>query len=238
MRHRVIHIVGFVLLMLSAWKGYGQTSAPDTVCLGSTKNYWVNPTPGSTYQWRLDGILQPGSSNSISITWNTLGDFMLTVVETSGDLCPGDTIALPVHVKNEPPDFNVPPLENGYCVENISEAIYNPAGSYPNKTDLIPPRPDYYLVTYGSTMLDITGITDDCTLNPDISWIIDFAGPAPPDNLAGTGQISAAIPPEGIRFPVGDNVITWTVTDGGGLSVTKTVHLIVFPRPEIGDIPP
>lgn len=230
------HILLLLLLLLAAWKGYAESSDPDTVCLDTSKEYWVTPTAGSTYTWKLNGVTQPGNLATITINWNTLGDFVLSVQETTSDNCLGEIRELMVHVKNEPPDFTVPILDDGYCVEDFSAAIYQPGGSYDLGTDILPPRPDYYLLVQGSPLLNITGITDDCTLEPSITWEIDFAGPSPPDNLTGTEQISAAIPPEGIKFPVGVNTITWTVTDQSGLSVTKSVQLIVLSRPNIGDI--
>jgi hypothetical protein len=230
------HILLLLLLLLAGWKGYAESSDPDTVCLDTSKEYWVTPTTGSTYVWKVNGVVQPGNLANITILWNVLGDFVLSVQETTIDNCFGEIRELPVHVKNDPPDFTVPILDDGYCVEDFSAAVYQPGGSYELGTDLQPPRPDYYLLEQGSTLLNISGITDDCTLDPYLTWEIDFAGPAPPDNLTGTGQISVAIPPEGIRFPVGVNIITWTVTDQSGLSVTKSVQLIVLPRPDIGDI--
>lgn len=230
------HILLLLLLLITAWKGYGQSSAPDTVCLGTSKEYWVTPTTGSTYIWKVNVDVQPGNLANINILWDEIGDFILSVQETSIDSCLGDIRELPVHVKNDPPEFSVPILDDGYCVEDFSVAVYQPGGSYELGTDIQPPRPDYYLLPEGSTLLDITGITDDCTLNPFISWEIDFAGPSPPDNLTGTDQISAFIPPEGIKFPAGDNTITWTVTDDFGLSVTHSVTLVVLPRPDIGDL--
>ncbi len=121
-------------------------------------------------------------------------------------------------------------------MEDITAAVYNPGGTYYG-TDLSPPRPDYYILAFGSTLLDYTTVTNSCPGDLTISWVIDFAGATPPD-LTGTGQISAAIPAGGIQFPLGNNVITWTVTDVAGNTTVYSVTLVVLPRPEIGDIPP
>jgi hypothetical protein len=225
------------MLLFSALWVSGQTTLPDTVCLNSTKPYWVTPTAGSTYIWKLGGVVQVPTitTDTVFITWSSLGNFTLTVQEISAFNCPGDIKSLAVHVKNNPPVFTVPVLATGYCMEDITTAVYNPGGTY-YVNDLLPPRPDYYLLPFGSTLLDITGVADDCS-TPTISWVIDFAGALPP-NMTGTGQISASLPPAGIQFPEGINVITWTVTDAGGLTIIHSVTLVVLPRPDIGDIPP
>ena len=230
-----------LLVMLVALAGpvrvAAQSTAPDVVCLGATKHYWVTDNPGSTYEWTIEGVTQPSTTFEIYITWNTLGDFTLTVKETTAQNCPGQIRSLPVHVFNDPPGFIVPELATGYCVEDIHQATYNPGGTY-YVNDISPPRPDYYLLTQGNTLLDITGITDDCPGQLTISWVIHFANGPPPPDLTGTGQISLAIPPEGIQFPVGNNVITWTVTDAAGSTTVHSVTFVVLPRPDIGDIPP
>ena len=225
----------FVLCMalFSTLSAAGQTTMPDTVCPGTTKPYWVTPSPGSTYRWELGGVVQPETTNEIFMTWNTLGNFILTVQETAPDNCQGEIKSLAVVVKNNPPAFIVPLLATGYCVENIASAVYNPSGTY-YVDDLFPPRPDHFLVPPGSTLLDISGMADDCPGPLTISWVIDFAGASPPD-LTGTGQISLSTP---IQFPIGNNLITWTVTDAFGSFTVKSVVLTVFPRPEIGDISP
>jgi hypothetical protein len=234
-----LYLLMLLMVLFSARRAAGETTMSDTVCVGTTKPYWVNPVPGSTYLWKLDGVTQTPTitTDSVIISWNTLGDFELTVQEKSIDNCFGDVKLLKVHVKNDPPTFIPPVLSSGYCVEDITVAEYDPAGSYDDKTDLIPPRPDYYLLPFESTLLDITGISDDCPGTLTISWVIDFEGVSPPD-LTGNGQISDAIPPGGIQFPVGTNVITWTVTDAAGSTTVHSVTLVVLPRPDIGDIPP
>jgi hypothetical protein len=225
------HILLLLLLLLGGVRGFGQTTDPDTVCLGTTKPYWVTLSPGSTYNWWISNVLQPTTNDTIVVTWTTLGNDTLKVQEISADNCLGDIRSLPVYVKNDPPMFNVPELDSGYCVENISAAVYT--GNKYNEGDLVPPRPDWYQLPLGSTMLDIYP-ADDCPGELTISWMIFFRYPESAlPNLSGTGQISAATP---IQFPVGDNFITWTVTDVAGQTTTKSVHLIVLPRPEIGDI--
>lgn len=220
-----------LLLLLGGLSGFGHTNDPDTVCLGTTKPYWVTESPGSAYNWWINNVLQATTNDTIIVTWTTLGNDTLKVQEISADNCLGDIKILPVYVKNDPPVFTVPELDSGYCVENITAAVYT--GNKYNEGDLVPPRPDYFLVPLNSHMLDIYP-TDDCPGALTITWEIFFRYPESAiPNLTGTGEISLATP---IMLLVGDNFITWTVTDAGGQTTTKSVHLIVMPRPEIGDI--
>lgn len=233
----VVPLLALLMVLLGAPMAAGQTTMPDTVCLGATESYWVNTVPGSTYLWKLDGVLQTPvtTTDTVYIDWNTLGDYILTVQEISADNCPGDVKSLQVHVQHDPPTFVQPVLASGYCMEDIAAAVYNPLGTY-YVNDLTPPRPDHYLLPQGSTMLNYTTIMNGCPDLLVVSWVIDFAGATP--DLTGNGQISASIPPGGIQFPLGNNVITWTVTDVAGITTIYTVTLVVLPRPDIGDIPP
>jgi gliding motility-associated-like protein len=68
----------------------GQMAMPDNVCTGQTRHYYVEANPGSTYSWRIDGILQKGSStNEFDFTWNTAGTHLIEVQELSIDGCLG-----------------------------------------------------------------------------------------------------------------------------------------------------
>jgi hypothetical protein len=88
-RFRYILLVN--LLLLSGIKIAAQIAMPDQVCIGSVKHYYVdpNPVPGSTYTWRINGVVQVSVTNEIYITWNTPGTFELDVQEKSADGCPG-----------------------------------------------------------------------------------------------------------------------------------------------------
>jgi gliding motility-associated-like protein len=69
-----------------------QVAMPDNVCVGASKHYNVdvNPVSGSTYRWRIDGIIQSSSvTNEINITWTVAGTYLLDVQEISADGCLG-----------------------------------------------------------------------------------------------------------------------------------------------------
>lgn len=127
------------------------------------------------------------------------------------------------------PAFTLPLLATGYCVEDISQAVYNevPEG---NPLDLTYPRPDYYIFGVGFTMLNLPSYSDNCALKaPEpISWSIDFGNNGSIE-YSGNGQLSAY--GTAIHFPVGTNRITCTVTDAVGNTRVKFVDLVVIPRP-------
>jgi gliding motility-associated-like protein len=66
-----------------------QLAMPDNVCIGTVKHYYVDPVLGSTYTWRINGVLQGSTANAIDITWNTIGTYSLDVQEKSVDGCLG-----------------------------------------------------------------------------------------------------------------------------------------------------
>lgn len=130
-----------------------------------------------------------------------------------------------------PPTFSMP-ADTIYCVEDLINALYNPVGVYPID-DLTYPRPDYYLHLPGNTVLDLIDLDDNCTPPWDllITWEFDFGYNGNID-MVGSGQLS--LPPP-IYFPVGTNMLYFTVTDACGNSTTLPLTLIVEPRPDIQD---
>jgi gliding motility-associated-like protein len=85
------HIIIGVFLVFTAGKTVAQNAMPDTVCLGTVRTYSVNdPSVPSTYTWKINGVTQTATANSISITWGTAGTFTLTVQERSAAGCYGD----------------------------------------------------------------------------------------------------------------------------------------------------
>jgi gliding motility-associated-like protein len=63
---------------------------PDNVCKGETKHYFVFPEPGSTYIWRINGVVQTSHySNVFEHKWEIADSFLLEVMEISIHGCPG-----------------------------------------------------------------------------------------------------------------------------------------------------
>lgn len=76
---------------------------PDTVCVGTSRLYHVNDTThNSTYSWKIDGVAQSSVTNSLSITWNIPGQYLITVLEHSANGCDGDERSGIVYVKSPP----------------------------------------------------------------------------------------------------------------------------------------
>jgi len=233
---RLRHIVLSCMLLFSAFVAAGQSTLPDTACLGATKHYWVDPTANSTYEWQVDGTVQPSTIFEIFITWTILGDHLLTVQETTVDNCIGEVKSLPVYVKNDPPTFTAPSAQS-LCVEDIDTATY-----YDPTMDISPDRPEYYLFTPGDTHLDLntTTFADDCcdTATLIIHWQIDFNGGIP-SSIIGTGQpssygIDIQLPGDGFTFTDVVHTITYQLEDCfGSYSLPKTVNITIKPRPNV-----
>src|SRR5687768_10527680 len=91
MLKRLLHIIVLALLLFGVKETSAQMAMPDHVCIGTTKKYSVNdPTVPSTYTWKIDGVTQTTTTNEITITWNTVGQFLITVQERSADGCDGE----------------------------------------------------------------------------------------------------------------------------------------------------
>ena len=107
------HIMVSLLLLLSSRQAVAQISMPDTVCVGTNRVYKVNDAAvPSTYTWKIDGVLQTSTSNAISITWNTAGTFLLTVLEHPANGCDGDiksglVYVNPLPIANAGPDASI-----------------------------------------------------------------------------------------------------------------------------------
>jgi len=90
----------FLLFAFYATTNAQSTTDPDSVCAGAMgKSYKVTGTPGSTYQWFVNGGTQAsgGNTDSITINWSsTPGTDTLKVLEFNTIGCPGDTIRLAV----------------------------------------------------------------------------------------------------------------------------------------------
>ena len=78
------------LLLLSTLKGTTQIAMPDDVCIGTTKTYQVNNTIGSTYTWKIDGVTQPSTTHQLTVKWDKVGTFEVTVQERTAEGCDGE----------------------------------------------------------------------------------------------------------------------------------------------------
>lgn len=106
MPKRLRHIIVWAMLLFTATNAVAQNAMPDTVCAGKTRTYSVNdPSVPSTYTWTINGVTQGTTTNSIIITWNTPGTFLITVQEHSSITgCDGDIRSGYVYVNAHPTD--------------------------------------------------------------------------------------------------------------------------------------
>jgi len=86
------YILFCFVVLICGFNTTAQNSMPDNICVGVLKHYYVDPNSvaGSTYVWRIDGIIQSSSTaNAIDITWANAGTFLLNVQERSLQGCLG-----------------------------------------------------------------------------------------------------------------------------------------------------
>ena len=96
------HIIVLMMLLFSLTKAVAQNAMPDTVCVGTARVYQVNDgTSLSTYTWKIEGVPQTTTSNTMSVIWNTTGVFTVTVKEHSPSGCDGDLRLGLVYVQPE-----------------------------------------------------------------------------------------------------------------------------------------
>ncbi|PKP02031.1 MAG: hypothetical protein CVU14_04150 [Bacteroidetes bacterium HGW-Bacteroidetes-9] len=103
MLNRLRHIFLLTLLVFSALWVAGQAAVPDSVCVGSTKKYWVNGSPGSIYEWRVNGVIQPSVIDTLYVTWSSPWDpsatpYVVTVQEQNLEGCVGELMSSEVVV--------------------------------------------------------------------------------------------------------------------------------------------
>jgi gliding motility-associated-like protein len=92
----------FGILLFSTSRLTGQMTMPDNVSVGQTRLYHVEPAPGSSYNWWIDGELQAGfTTNEFVHTWRTADTFLLEVQERPAEGCPGPVRSGQVYVNVE-----------------------------------------------------------------------------------------------------------------------------------------
>ena len=97
----------------------------------SVQTYTVIFTPGSVYQWYFTNGTGSSASNSINITWNTMGTTVLKVVETTALGCSGDTVYLNITINSA--TGNSISRNQGICTGYVPQALTGstPIGSGP-----------------------------------------------------------------------------------------------------------
>jgi len=211
-------------------------TGPATLCPSSTGNTYTAPAGAAIYAWSITGngtIQGLTTGESVTVTAGAVNNssFTLSLALTGSNGCTSNCQQVISVEDNVPPTFVLPVLTS-QCVEYVSQALYNP-GQENTPLDITYIRPDYYLVTTGSTMLNLSSEADNCALavNP-ISWTIDFGNNGSIE-FSGAGQLSTY--GLDIQFPLGTNRISYTVTDLVGNVRVQFTDLIVTPRPVISN---
>jgi len=212
-------------------------TGPATVCPSSTSNIYTVPAGMTSYAWSITGngsISGATNGSSVNVTAGAANNsqFTLSLAMTNSTGCTSNCQQVYSVEDNTPPTFTLPLLNAGYCVEYVSQALYNP-GQENTDLDITWLRPDYYLVAAGSTLLNLGSVADNCALavNP-IAWTIDFGNNGSIE-FSGTGQLSTY--GTELQFPLGTNRISYTVTDKVGNVTIQFVDVVVTPRPIISN---
>ncbi len=212
-------------------------SGPVTLCPSSTANIYTAPAGMTTYAWSITGngsISGATNGQSVNVTAGPTNNIQITLslTMTNATGCSSNCKQVFQVADNVPPTFTLPLLSAGYCVEYVSQALYNP-GQENTALDITWLRPDYYLVAIGSTQLNLGSLADNCALavNP-VAWTIDFGNNGSIE-LTGTGQLSTY--GSELQFPLGTNRISYTVTDKVGNVTIQFVDVVVTPRPVISN---
>jgi len=191
----------------------------------------------TSYAWSITGngsISGATNGQSVNVTAGPINNspFTLSLAMTNATGCTSNCQQVIQVADNVPPTFTLPLLSAGYCVEYVSQALYNP-GQENTALDITYLRPDYYLVAVGSTLLNLSSLADNCALavNP-VAWTIDFGNNGSIE-LSGSGQLSTH--GSELQFPLGTNRISYTVTDAVGNVSVQFVNLVVTPRPVISN---
>ena len=101
LKNSIIFLLSFFSLSLL---GQTNTSPTQTVCIGSSEPYLLNPSnSSSTYQWTISGggVISSGQgTGSIQVDWGNIsgGPYILSVVETDMNGCVGPTKTVDVTI--------------------------------------------------------------------------------------------------------------------------------------------
>ncbi|MDP2334874.1 MAG: hypothetical protein Q8N05_00190, partial [Bacteroidota bacterium] len=101
MYKRFRQIILLVLLLSVTFPVLAQLTMPDQVCVGTTRGYWVDGLPGSTFTWKIDGVMQGSMINNIDINWSKEGTFKVEIQEHQTN-CTGEVLAGTVTVSGIP----------------------------------------------------------------------------------------------------------------------------------------
>ena len=196
-----------------------------------------NGTAPVSFSWVMSGATSGSGTGAVGNYTFNLGTTTITWTATNvagTDIC-SQTITV---ADNQAPVFSKP-SDQIYCVKNIITADF-----FEPTTDIVPDRPDYYVLASGSTdlNLNLATVADNCaqTCTYEIRWRIDFHDgtslPAGPATFL-TGQPSAygadIVLPGSSNSSLEHHITYWVVDCHGNVSAPGTSKITISPRPEI-----
>ncbi|MCX6246085.1 MAG: hypothetical protein NTU98_15430 [Bacteroidetes bacterium] len=126
--------------MMTMAQGPYPNTGNQAVCVNTTQPYGVVNTAGSTYEWRVDGLLvspnwtiNSNGTNLTTITWNTAAVYTVSVTETTSGGCIGtpQTIQVTVNPLNTITLSSAAGTDNQtVCINTaITNITYNTTGA-------------------------------------------------------------------------------------------------------------
>jgi len=227
-------ILILAILFSSSTQAQAQIPVPEKVCSGTDRHYWVNGLAGSTYTWKINGVMQNSTTNQIDITWSGKGVFNLEVQEHQST-CSGDVQSAVVEV-NELPGISLGTITQPTCstASGSVELRGLPAGNW-----LINPgNISGNTFTYTITGLAANSITNYTVTNAagcvsaNLRVLIDTQPLIPtapvasvtaqPDCIFASGTITVTTPKPGVGITytlTGTRPIVGTMRNSSGLFV-------------------
>ncbi len=177
-------IVLLFALLSTAIQAMAQIAMAEKVCLGIERRYWVNGTAGSTYTWKLDGVVQSSTAESVNILWTKPGEYTLEVQE-HGVRCDGEVQSGLITVYDQPTAFAGNTLNScsGSAVslteataQNFSTLQWTSSGdgTFNDATTLNPtytPGPNDIISGVAILTLTADGLGESATCTPAMSTV-------------------------------------------------------------------
>lgn len=198
----------------------------------------LSGTPPFTWKWIMTGETSgTGNTNPIFPNPYTFNLDTTYITWIASNISGSDTCTQRIIVLDTVRPEIISPGPFEFCVQSIDTASWN--GLVEPNTDIVPERPDWYIIEPGNMALDLdtTQFTDNCCLanQMTILWQINFTNGHPP--VSGTGQPSQSAPIKLWGTTNNINVIhtiTYVIVDcNGNPSIPEVVDILIRPRPNV-----
>jgi hypothetical protein len=197
----------------------------------------VSGTEPITYNWIMTGATNDAGNGPIAPDPYIFNQGITIITWIASNIAGSDTCLQSIEVlDDEAPLFTVPgPFE--FCVMNIDTATWN--GLLEPNTDIVPDRPDYYILEPGNTSLDpdTMSFSDNCcpTDSLTLAWTINFSTGQPP--VSGTGlpsQYGQVTLWGDTNYNIVYHTISYILIDcHGNNSALRIATITIKPRPNV-----